>query len=372
MSTKSIAVWCAERSGSAKTEYEVHANYWRLSGDADFVRKAGNVSDLLEIGVRVDDPGAVDHIGIFLPFKVLRAEVEDCSRYFADTAIAQGIFNDVLRVTTAGPGGPRCIELSGPSGPLCRVHCFSTNTGSGIARAELDVQDEASGTLLTISRSALAAAAAAAGAAPADAYFRLRVPTSGGGLLTVLRPRDHALQSGYEVIEYIDFRLNEARTLPTTVEARMRGVGTNAAELKLVAFLTAVPILSSIAVSSSQSHKMRVLEHDLWTPYVPGQLPKDMMVYHWKRERGLAPGQTGASRLPGPPIQDFSAFIKMSTRRTGRRTLVLYLVIAFLFGVFGNLCASFIEALPPVLTRVSSAFGNSASAESSGNVKGVE
>jgi len=371
MSTKSIAVWCAEFSGAAKTEYEVHANYWRLSGDADFVREAGNVSDLLEIGVRVDDPGAVDHIGIFLPFKVSREEVEDCSKYFAGTAIAQGIFNDVLRVTMAGPGGPRCIELSGPSGPLCRVHCFSFNTGSGIAPEELDVQDEAYGTLLTIRRSALATAATAAAAAPADAYFRLRVPTAGGGLLTVLRPRDHALQSGYEVIEYIDFRLNEARTLPTTVETRMRGAGTNAAELKLVAFLTAVPILSSITVSSSQSHKMRVLEHDLWTPYVPGRLPKDMMVYHWKRERGFIPDPTVALRVPGPPIQDFSAFIKMSTRRTSRRTLVLYLAIAFIFGVLGNLCASLIEALPSMLTCVSSVVGNSASAQCSEYVQGA-
>ena len=372
MSTKSIAVWCAEINGAAKTGYEVHANYWRLSGDEDFVRQAGKVADLLEIGVRVDDPHAVDHIGIFLPFKISRSEIEDCSAYFANTAIAQGIFNDVLRVTTAGPSGPRCIELSGPSGPLCRVHRFAVTPGSGIAVGELEVQEEGDGTLLTISRSALALAASAAAGAPADAYFRLRVPTSGGGLLTVLRPRDHALQSGYDVVEYIDFRLNEARTLPTTIESRMRGVGANAAELKLVAFLAAVPILSSIAVSSSQSHKMRVLEHDLWTPYVPGQLPKDMMVYHWKRERGVVAGSNGLTQMAGPPIQDFSAFIKLSTRRTSRKTLALYLAIAFIFGVFGNLFASGIESLWSFMTSETPFYGNSAFNERSENVQAGE
>jgi hypothetical protein len=286
----------------------------------------------------------VDHIQIFVPFKVSRNVIEDCSTRFTDTAIAQGIFNDVLTVTVAGPTGPRCIELSGPAGPLCRVHCFNVVAGSGIVPAELDVQDEAGGTLLTITSPALRTAAAASSSALADAYFRLRMPTSGGGLLTILRPKDHALQSGYEVVEYIDFRLNEARTLPSSVETKMRAAGVNAAELKLVAFLTAVPILSNIAVSSSQSHKMRVLEHDLWASYVPGQLPTDMMVYHWKRERGSLPDLSGAGTLPGPPIQDFSAFIKLSTRRTGRGALALYLIIAFVFGILGNLAASGIEA----------------------------
>lgn len=55
-------------------------------------------------------------------------------------------------------------------------------------------------------------------------------------------------------------------------------------------------------------------------------------------------------------IKDFSAFVKMQTRRTGRQILKNYLIIAFAFGVLGNLTASAIE---PSLTRAFSFLASS-------------
>jgi hypothetical protein len=139
---------------------------------------------------------------------------------------------------------------------------------------------------------------------------------------------DRLLQSGFNEIEYIDFRLNEARTLPTSIENRMRSDGSKAdIKLKLVAFLTAVPVSAELSASNTQFHKLRPLEHQLWSPYVPSGIPEGMMVYHWKRSE-----QEG--------IADFSAFVKLQSRRSGRWTFSKYLLIAFLFGVLGNLTAS--------------------------------
>ncbi len=142
---------------------------------------------------------------------------------------------------------------------------------------------------------------------------------------------DRLLQSGFEEVEYIDFRLNEARTLPEQVETMMRTELANMRiKLRLVAFLTAVPVRSELSVSHRQSHKLRLLEHQLWNKYVPGGIPEGMMVYHWKEDRPNG-------------IDDFSAFVKLQTRRSGRSTLIKYLAVAFLFGVLGNLAASSLE-----------------------------
>jgi hypothetical protein len=100
--------------------------------------------------------------------------------------------------------------------------------------------------------------------------------------------------------------------------------------IERLAFLTAVPVLSELSVSDTQFHKNRLLEHGLWSKYVPGGIPKGMMVYHWRKEKA-----TG--------LEDFTAFVKLQTRRTSWVILLIYLAIAFLFGVAGNLTASAIE-----------------------------
>jgi hypothetical protein len=70
-----------------------------------------------------------------------------------------------------------------------------------------------------------------------------------------------------------------------------------------------------------------------------------MMVYHWRE-------------IDPAGIKDFSAFVKMQTRRTGRQILNNYLIIAFAFGVLGNLTASAIEpALTSALSFLASSFG---------------
>lgn len=63
-------------------------------------------------------------------------------------------------------------------------------------------------------------------------------------------------------------------------------------------------------------------------PYVPGQIPRGMVVYHWK---------TTAEN-----IQDFSAFVKMESRVSSRGVLLAYLAVGFFLAASASLAASFI------------------------------
>ncbi len=332
-----IAVWCVPRAGGAGTTTEVHFNYWRIAGDKDFVRTTKNAAaDFVEVGLLITDIGEVGSINLFLPMAVVGSTIEDCAVYLSQAKFAQGIFNEVLQVTAPVPGGPRSITLHGQSGAVfCRVHCFAQGT-VGLDMSELSVQQRHSGTVLTITPAAINEARQHA-TPLAPTYFRLRVQLKAGEenpFVKVIKPTDRRFQSGYEEIEYIDFRMNEARTLPTPIEQAMRNDNAlgGAVTIKLVAFLTAVPVHSEMTVSNTPSHKMRLLEQS-WKEYVACGIPDGMVVYHWRRDAE-----------PLKPINDFSAFVKLQTRRTSRRILAIYLLIAFLIGLVGNWTASGIQA----------------------------
>ena len=333
-----MAIWGVPKAGSAGTEVEAHFNYWRLSGDKAFRKKQsakGEVHDFLEVGIMVDDIHQIESICIYVPAVVASKMIEDCAPLLGKAEFAQGIFNEVLAVTTPAAGGPNCVVLLDQNGSVfARVHSFAQGSNS-IDASELSTVVQDGGTTLTILPAAMQAACTQANPL-AQTYFRVRIKLGRGNqanpFVKVIRPHDRMFQSGYDEIEYIDFRMNEARTLPIAVEQKMRTDRLMGGPIafKVVAFLTAVPVNSALSVSNTPSHKMRLLEAS-WNGYVASGIPEGMVVYHWKREKAQG------------PITDFSAFVKLQTRRSSLKILAIYLAIAFAFGLLGNLSASGIQ-----------------------------
>ena len=326
-----MAVWCALLNNSTRSnepQLEAHFNYWRV---ADSKKKR---NDFLEVGLMLTHSHHIDKICIFVPIKINRKKVSDCGKYFSDANIAQGIFNEILIPTILPPGEIKAIELQTQSRTqFCRVHKFLENNDS-IDSSELNVESLDSGTLITIKKSVLDSVNKNL-ADGSKSYIRLRIEmpdSEGSPFIRKITPADNFLQSGYEEVEYIDFRVNEARTLPDPVEAMIRTDGSNGTlKFKYLAFLTAIPVLAELTVSNSMSHKNRLLEKEPWNSYVPLGIPSGMMVYHWKK----------VDQNNG--FDDFSAFVKLQTRRSNKWTIFTYLIIAFFFGVFGNLLASCID-----------------------------
>jgi hypothetical protein len=347
---RSLGVWCKPKNSQANAEIEAHFNYWRIAGDKAFKPSDGTTAvDFIEVGVLIDDASQIELIRIFAPIYVDPQLVADCSEQFEDVEIAQGIFNEVLKVTGPAITGPRCVELLRADGSIfARVHSFALTDGM-IGPAELSVVHQDGGSLLTIEPAALADAAAVA--KPGEpTYFRIRIyvaPQTENPIVRVLPTPDKLLQSSYDEIEYLDFRVNEARTLPDAVEQQMRAdQGAGIVRTRLIAFLAAVPVKSQLSVSNSPSHKMRLLEHDLWNGYVPGGIPHGMVVYHWKREAGRTRQSTSTSPESGAPdVRDFTAFVKLQTKQASNGIWIAYLIVAFLIGIAGNLTSELFTSL---------------------------
>jgi len=368
LSNGTVAIWSLPRQGSTGTLVEAHFNYWRLAGGKS-IKKRGTgwrrkvADDFLEIGLLFDDIMQVEAIKIFIPTRVTQAMVEDCAPLLANAKFAQGIFNEVLSVTNNAPGAPHCVILNNQNGGIfCRVHNFAKSSGA-LDASELQIVPQNDGTLLTILRSAIDVCA---NVQPLEkSYFRLRIRLSGSEkvnpFIKVIPPLDRHLHSGHEEIEYIDFRMNEARTLPPAIESRMGADRRTGApiDFRLIAFLTAVPVHSELSASSAPSHKMRLLEKS-WEDYVDLNLPVGMAVYHWKREGEVV--TNSAAALNVIPIKDFSAFVKLLTRRSSWKIVLIYLMLAFAIGLLGNITASWLgigETPPEIKGTLSSKFGMS-------------
>lgn len=220
---------------------------------------------------------------------------------------------------------------------------FATDN-QNISSEHLNLSHQQNGTLLSI-EDAILSDARTLFTDEIPTYFRLRVSVGEGENNPIVRavPKlDKFLQSSYDEIEYLDFRVNEARTLPDLLEGQMRRENGGAIKMRVVAFLTAIPMQSDISVANTPSHKMRLLEHNQWNTYIVGGIPEGMMVYHWKREEAPVNMQTALPPVP-TEISDFTAFVKLTTHRCSRRVWLIYLGIAFALGIGGNIAANYAQ-----------------------------
>ena len=316
-----IAIWC-EEAADHKTSVELHVNLWHFS-DKHHV-------DFFDLGIMPDDPNALQCIKVFLPIQVAPKEVKDLGPTFRFIEIAQGIFNETLSCNHSANG--KCVELHEENSAYCQVHIFSQD-GDNIDEDELTLKSQANGTLLTITQQALKSL----GSQSSDVvrgYFRLRIiPYSRTALpfLTVINPKDRAWNSGFDIIEYIDCRINEARTLPLSIEDAFRASEHGVAKTRLIAFLAVVPVAASVTSSHAEWHKSRLLEKQIWERYVPDGLQDGMVVYHWKKN---------FDEIKDKRFAGFSAFVKLQTRKSTRTIIGLYLSLAIFLGIVGSLTAN--------------------------------
>lgn len=354
-SNKSIGIWCAPVPGADPIKIEVHFNYWRIkphiswwSRFRSWVTRSAD-GDFVEVGIMVDEIRRVEKMHIFFPAKLAVSQICDCSPYFTDRNIVQGIFNEPLKAANEPDDrGPLVLRRTSNDRIFGRMHNFAVRPNTtDIAQKQLRLRSVEHGTICTIENEAIKASTPRSNG-KGKVYFRLRfrVPMNKkeNPFVEDVPVFDRFLLSGYEHVEYLDFRLNDARTLPTAIEHRMAAEQPPGSVLiSLVAFLTAVPVSAALSVTHTAFHKMRLLENEIWTPYAEG-IPNGMVVYHWRKD--------GTARKP---IEDFSAFVKLQIRLSGWKILLKYLIFALIFGVFGNLFASWLQ---PMIGPFFGAIGN--------------
>lgn len=326
---RSIAIW-AQSSGVAghvsKAYLNIHFNYWHVRSQ----RSKKKSPDFFDIGIMAYSCADLSRIKIYLPTKIQKSAVEDLGHLFSQTVVASGIFNESLSATVEADSSH--ITLKNGTSTYARVYCFSRNLDKSISENELLVSPHGNGTMIEFCPPALENGCDRLPDGD-PLYFRIRVRIPSGGnapFSRVIKPVDGWLLSSFDYTEFLDFRLNEARNLPTPITKMMRV----SVPIRRVDCLIVVGEAADVA-GGVESNKKRLLESELWDTYTHSpngeNLSDGMVIHHWKKV---------ASQ--GDLIDDFSAFIKLKVRRSGFSLVSRYLIVVALIGCLGSLIASIV------------------------------
>ncbi len=169
-------------------------------------------------------------------------------------------------------------------------------------------------------------------------YFRFRLILDGANkkaLSTFYKPSDRFLLTTEETIEIIDFRINEVRNTPESINCFI----TEKVPLDAVHFFIIREVDSEYIMSDTSYSRCRFLEGDLWKKYLQTKqlktiqtVPK-MLIFHWKdKVKNTAEGMG----IEATRLGHFSAFAKFRYPRYSLFIILRSITIALALSVLAN------------------------------------
>jgi hypothetical protein len=350
MVRSNLALWyeSTDAGQEHRLSVELHFNLWRdIDLGANFFDTGIRIKPL---AVKKNEGGTertlrtsevIERLFLFVPVKLDIRQLVDLNRILLQGHTLNAVFNDVVSVTTHAE---EYFIARIDDKPLATFHYLTIE--DDVEFEGIDAERGRVGTLVTFKRSLCERFSE-----DGDHYIRFRFRLDGrtSDLFTSeLKPRDWFLLSSFSRTELTEFRLNERRSFPAAITAR---VSDNRA--KYFALLTINYFLMrdrkyELIGAHTKFRKMRRLEQNLWEDYLRGVAPgvqlgwrleralrnasDRIIIYHWKQPSG-----DGASSPPDDkgPRKDFIAFASF---RSPIPNLIVYaFVIAFLGAVGAGL-----------------------------------
>lgn len=308
----------------------LHINYWHFSVDSE-------KSDVLDIGLMLPKIEGIEELCLYLPIKLKESEILDITSLLKHNEISTAIFNENL--SSQQYGTKDHYKLLKGDKYFCSLRSFLKNDINN--GEEFGFRSAAGDDGVIISIKSEAIKKALPDQKDGKAYFRLRVILDSKDKKDIFirkdLPQDKYFVSGFEVTEYIDFRINETRLLPQSVQEEIEHLqGRDIIPVNRIDFLLATTPGADIKISGTSFHKSRYLEPNPWNTYLengPEDIRKTietgMVVYHWK-----------SVAKSDKPIEDFLAFVKLRIRLSQRKKIAFYFLWIIFLGGVGSLWAS--------------------------------
>lgn len=327
----SIAIWCNKKdsngsSGGDPVELEVHFNLWKLkdsrtSGLKRFIQKlkgsnTNEFSHFLDIGIMLEQPTQVSHINMFFPFLIGAVNgITDLGEYFKrHNDLVSAVFNRDCRVITTPNDKLLNVEVLGSDK---QFSIYSLDTNSDIA-----IKNIFGGSKIKI--------AVPKSSVEHRLYFRLRINSPGVNSLTrEYRPMNSIVESAFTITEVVDFKINRTRSIDKSLLELIRSE--DQIEFSIVQFFLMREAHYDYVFSHTAVTRSRLLEKEIWNPYVGDHYKLDNIVaYQWRSEK----------------LSSFTAFVKYKFDRNNWRTIIVFILV-FLFlgtiaGIIGGLIANLI------------------------------
>ena len=276
----------------------------------------------VDFAVRIRGVKASKTLNVYVPFAVLKEEIEDISLLFKDKNILQATFSASCIVEYKKNECTSEIAYNGRTIDVVHISSF-----------DYDVTSLSEGTHIKIDLEKLNAYLD-----NDEAYFIWRMPHK--TLNEIFAPRSDVGSKMERLRDLIttpvisekygySVRINEARLLPDEITK----IGSFHRQ-KLKKAVVTLSINDSYELNDASCYRIRRLEENLYKEFLPkGYECEDVISYQWNQNRDY--------NLKG----HFNFYYNVSKNSVSRLSMVLYLILLTVIGVVGNLLADVISGL---------------------------
>jgi hypothetical protein len=275
--------------------------------------------DALDLGFRVSKATSVASVHLFVPFAVDAGSISDLGGLLADAEIAIAIFNEDAKVTGSPQNQPSFSIRLGSA----ELSCWKLQPATDLRFEGLQSSNSKVGTVITFEPRVFAVDSDLT-----ERYVRFRIILSSeadAAFFTRYDPPDRRLLSGFDEIEVVDFRFNEARNLPRNVIEKMTG----GLQIREINYFVIRNITDDLIISHSDLKKCRTLESSVWTRYVQGDQTtplRNAIIYYWQKLNG-----------PTDSIKDYNALARFRRRKTDLRAIGWFVLSTLVIGIIAGL-----------------------------------
>ena len=290
----------------------IHINDWLNPKGKSYV----------DIAIHIRGIQSSKALNVYVPFPIMKEEIEDVSLSFGDTKILQAIFSAACIVDYKKNQHTSEIAYNGKTVDI--VHISTTS---------FDVEAISNGTLIRVGLQELQ---------PHldndEGYFIWRMPHK--SLDAIFKPCvdvENAMERLRDLIttpvvseKYgYSIRINESRLLPEEITR----IGMFHRQKLSKAVITLL-VDEKYELNDSNCYRIRRLEENLYRNYLPKDYQyDDVITYQWNQSR--------ENNLQG----QFNFYYNLSKNSVSKSSMFLYMVLLLAIGIFGDFLAGIVKAL---------------------------
>ena len=290
----------------------IHINDWLNPKGKSYV----------DIAIHIRGIKSSKALNVYVPFPIMKEEIEDVSLSFGDTKILQAIFSAACIVDYKKNQHTSEIAYNGKTVDI--VHISTTS---------FDLEAISNGTLIRVGLQELQ---------PHldndEGYFIWRMPHK--SLDAIFKPCvdvENAMERLRDLIttpvvseKYgYSIRINESRLLPEEITR----IGMFHRQ-KLSKAVITLSVDEKYELNDSNCYRIRRLEENLYRNYLPKDYQyDDVITYQWNQSR--------ENNLQG----QFNFYYNLSKNSVSKSSMFLYMVLLLTVGIFGDILAEIVKTL---------------------------
>lgn len=290
----SFAMWFnSNHTDENNIDADVHFNLWDLH-----YSKA--LPPCLDVGIKIKGIKGCSALNFYIPFIVGEEEITDLGNTLSSSELLCSIFNEDYVLSRQG--NEKILHVTDINGnKIMSIYCLDKKN-------DISIKQQFEGTLLSIKIPDMLRNA------DETIYFRFRIQSkSFCKVIKSYNPQNVFLQSAISIIEAIDFRFNDYRSLNSSLLEQMRkGVSYSIGKVHFL-LLTEADVEINF---SSVTAMARELETSIWNGYFKPLYGKNVVAYHWKFKR------EDSNKL----IENCIMFVKTKVHKCNWVTIIVYLL----------------------------------------------